>query len=58
MRNERSQVVRARIETFRRNPSGRREAMSAAVARALKSANLWLTLGYLAAILLLMKAYA
>jgi hypothetical protein len=32
--------------------------MSAAVAKALKSSNLWLTLGYFALILLLMKAYA
>jgi hypothetical protein len=32
--------------------------MSAAVARALKSVKLWLTLGYLALILLLMKAHA
>jgi hypothetical protein len=34
------------------------EAMSAAVARALKSGNLWLTLGYFFLLLLLMKAYA
>jgi hypothetical protein len=32
--------------------------MSAAVARALKSGNLWLTLGYFSLLLLLMKAYA
>lgn len=32
--------------------------MSAAVAKALKSGNLWLTLGYVSALLLLMKAYA
>jgi hypothetical protein len=32
--------------------------MSAAVAKALKSGNLWLTLGYLALMLLLTKAYA
>lgn len=32
--------------------------MSAAVAKALKSGNLWLTLAYFCAILLLMKAYA
>jgi hypothetical protein len=32
--------------------------MSAVVGKALKSGNLWLTLGYCALILLLMKAYA
>jgi hypothetical protein len=32
--------------------------MSAAVAKALKSGNLWLTLGYFFVILLLMKSYA
>ena len=32
--------------------------MSAAVAKALKSGNVWLTLGYVALILLLMRAYA
>ena len=31
--------------------------MSVVVAKALKSGNLWLTLAYVAAILLLMKAY-
>jgi hypothetical protein len=50
--------VRARIETFPRSASGRYQAMSAAVARALKNGNLWLTLGYVALILLLIKAYA
>ena len=32
--------------------------MSAAVSKALKRGNLWLTLGYFFVILLLMKAYA
>ena len=32
--------------------------MSAAVAKALKSGNLWLTVGYVALILLMMRAYA
>jgi hypothetical protein len=32
--------------------------MSAAMAKALKSGNLWLTLGYVSALLLLMKAHA
>jgi hypothetical protein len=32
--------------------------MSAAVAKALKSGNLWLTLGYVLVLLLLMKSYA
>jgi hypothetical protein len=50
--------VRARNETFSRNNSGERAAMSVAMAKALKSGNLWLTLGYVALILLLMKAYA
>ncbi len=34
------------------------EAMSAAVSKALKSGNLWLTLGYFFVLLLLMKANA
>jgi hypothetical protein len=37
---------------------GDRAAMSAAVAKALRNGNLWLTLTYVALILLLMKAYA
>jgi hypothetical protein len=45
-------------ETFRAATLRSGEAMSAAVAKALRSGNLWLTLGYFALILLLMKAYA
>ncbi|MBM4384554.1 MAG: hypothetical protein FJ091_14460 [Deltaproteobacteria bacterium] len=45
-------------ETFVRNSHEGQNEMSAAVASALKSSNLWLTVAYIAALLLLAKAYA
>jgi hypothetical protein len=46
-------------ETFVRNPREEQtDTMSAAVASALRNSNLWLTVAYIAALLLLAKAYA
>jgi hypothetical protein len=50
--------VQREDETFVLNPHEGPRPMSAAVASALKNSNLWLTVAYIAALLLLAKAYA
>jgi hypothetical protein len=58
MRSERSQVVRASNETYGAADAGAATEMSAAMAKALRNGNLWLTVAYLFALLLLAKANA